>query len=96
VLVYLFILQLIHSLLFIYLRLKSSHSGALVNTELERMRTKVLHPQCELRYFPKGAEEICNCWWVSRFPCLNFEPDSPKHEPAEINTRFVGRLLWAR
>jgi len=48
VLVYLFILQLIHSFLFIYLRLTISHSGALVNTEFERMRAKVLQAQCEL------------------------------------------------
>jgi len=95
VLVYLFILQLIYSFLFIYLRLKSSHSGALVNIELEWMKAKVLQAQCELlpRYFPKGAEENCNCWWVSRVPSLNFDPEQPIYEPAEINTRFDGRLL---
>jgi len=91
VLIYLFILQLIHSFLFIYLRLMILHSGALVNTELEKMRAKVLQAQCELllRYFPKGAEKTCNCWWVSRVPCLNFNSEPPIYEPAEITRGSV-------
>jgi hypothetical protein len=59
----LFIKHLIYSLLFIYLRLKSSDSGALVNIELERMRAKVFQAQGNflLHCFSKGAEENYNC-----------------------------------